>query len=264
MILTVKNASQYIIGNRSVNQSDYIGVFYQKNGIEECAGYTQLINDSLELMVSNDSLGLLMYLKMWDGITGCIVDSVLIGNTNWNMQFDTSSYFIAGIQGIVYKQVYYTNSTFCINNSDLISPAYFPAPFEASFFAGSLELDTSSGKFTPSLNQPGTYWIHISSKFCLTKDTSQVIITDLDTCFVTPPVNKENILAPSSGNPDYQKIIFNTPGKISIFNVQGVELRTLYGPVEWDGTDNQGRPLPTDDYYILLESGEQKIVTIIR
>lgn len=72
---------------------------------------------------------------------------------------------------------------------------------------------------------------------------------------------QENIIAPSIEN--YTAFLITEIGKINIYNRTGTLIRTLEGPTEWNGTDQQGNIVPVGIYFIVKQNGNRTLITIL-
>jgi hypothetical protein len=68
-------------------------------------------------------------------------------------------------------------------------------------------------------------------------------------------------LVPNLDGP--KQITFEDEGPIKIFNKAGFLLKSLDGPVVWDGTSEDGTLLPSGAYVMVFEDGSSKLLHVV-
>lgn len=254
-----------------MDSSHFIGVFYTENGQEKCGGYSPVsTNFSINVLGQlSDSADYPIRFKVWDGNSECYLDSIFsFMSANQASTFHPDSTIIVDtLIAYQYVMAQFSQTSYCTNKDTLISPTLNDLAVTAFFYHQGLNMD-STGALNPSKNQVGFYSINVISETCLSKQTVELELSNNpDSCqsFPQPPfVQEEKVLAPESGNPDFRQIRFSQSGTIRIFNGQGILVRTLFGPANWDGSSQNGSLLPTDEYYIQYEDGSRETLTILR
>lgn len=253
------------LDKKTIQENIYIGVFYKEGNTSQCAGYIQWKNDTSNLVVHGyfnhnykPSAGTPLEFRFWDTEKNCVIRQVNVYAADWNKTFtgNLAKIKIDSLVGATKNRIYYSE-TITKGNDNFYTPVIFGTNDSLYFQAShndALIVDPYTGAIDLELSQPGNYTIAYQSETCLLDYESKVTIVEKE---------HEYILSPESNNPEYHQLYFKEEGTLHIVDVNGKVVKTLYGPVFWDGRGDNGSILPNGEYYLIYKTG-QKTITFIR
>lgn len=271
------------LDNDRLGADNYIGLFVESDGVEPvCLGYGRYfdvdgVNFEISLPEFNSSQKIL--LKYWISNDECEVEvdefEILdeqqqIWGGSQNIQMLTINFASGSRSSYVLT---YPSSLICKDTaSSMETSATGFESIYSLFQAGAttsvgLGLDEQSGLVDLALLEAGNYYVINETMTCVQSNRFDFVIQPKEVCNPDAPVeevNETSIIAPRSDNPLFASYHFSDEGTITIYNGSGVIVRRLEGPIDWIGDDQNGRLLPTDDYYIQFENGEGITISVLR
>ena len=261
---------------------DYIGLFYMSPGTTEfCIGYYQYTEGQSSVLTTSfreEGLAQDVIFKIWHTTKACQTDlsdyTAEKDGATWDGKLTLQGMvFVIALSGETAGYVLeYPYTQMCTDTIDTMSPLEEqPAAgvyhlFVVSTNASELfNVSSETGVIELSLLDSARYYVSLETDICVAQNRFDFEILGDSVCKVWPePLNETKIIAPRSDNPEFRKLHFSEEGTIKVYNGNGLLVRQLEGPVDWHGNDQNGRLLPTDDYYIQFDSGEATTISILR
>jgi len=277
-----------------LDTGDYLGFYYLDNGREVFIAEKELLFD-VEIdtvrLYGYDTIregvrsGEAIYIKAWDKNQNCEISTVdtIITAPEWEGRFDPFSNTAYTIQEVTFSRasIRYPVSSAADTSTEVISPLS-SGDFNARYLAGAgLAINTATGAVIPNESDTGNYVITVNTNECLANTRFDFTIIHIaedpdttspqDTISPLDPLiplqngfTRQKILAPGSSDRDYQSVYFEGNQLVRVYDKSGQVVRTIQAPARWTGDDNQGRDLPTDEYYIRIGKEPLYPLTLIR
>lgn len=174
-----------IIGEKTtIEIPDYsgagvLGVFYDSLGLDVCAGYVDLNQDTDYLIVYGETenkngitSGERFHFKLWDREKDCIYDNVNVAYITTDQAPNTGVFVSDGVSNITSIKaspivVEYPTSLICPNEN--VMPSVIDSGRYRFVFSAEegLSIDENTGAIDASNSVPGEYIVKVSSDYCI-------------------------------------------------------------------------------------------------
>lgn len=272
MTLFFLDSSDITIKGDPLSERYVFGAFYQEPGQAEiCVGISRWFQqEGAQLQISgfddtarHPSIGDSIYLKVYDNVQQCEIKNIKPPIGNWTGVFEQQAFYTINSLRIEANQRITYTTTAC-KSDDIILPEVSNDIQEFSIGINSnfpTSVD-SSGSIWIAQSDTGSLFISMRSDQCLVSNMATILIQDGPACNKPLEPGNESFIAPYDPDPNYHQVKLKFSGEIQIFDGNGVMVRKLQGPVNWDGTDGSGNLLPSDEYYI-ISGTRSRTVTIL-